>query len=120
MNTETKEFVIAKTKELLAAPETCKEAKDAANAYLKAIGTPQEKDEARKFIAEMEADITSIDGLIQFAGSEMGAAVFGGAEAAQQVAAQAQRAKENGAVYCICHACTAIAAILTKKEDILA
>ena len=40
MDTATKEFVITKTKELLAAPETCQESKDAANAYLTAIDTP--------------------------------------------------------------------------------
>lgn len=32
---------------------------------------------------------------------------------------QAQAAKENGAKYCICPACTAGGAILDKKEDIL-
>lgn len=120
MDTATKEFVITKTKELLNAPETCQEAKDAANAYLKAIDTPQEKEEAKKFIAEMEADITSIDGLIAFAESDTGKSVFGGPAEAQKVADQAKKLKAEGAKYCFCHACTAIAAILTKKDEILA
>lgn len=120
MDKATQEFVVTKTKELLNAPETCQEAKDAANAYLKALGTPAEKDEAKKFIAEMEADITSIDGLIQFASSDMGKSVFGGPAEAQKVVDQAKKLKADGAKYCFCHACTAIAAILTKKDAILA
>ncbi len=119
MDTATKEFVITKTKELLAAPETCQEAKDAANAYLKAIDTPAEKEEAKKFVAEIEADITSIDGLIAFAKSDMGKSVFGGPAEAQKVVLQAEKVKADGGKYCFCHACTAIAALLTKKAEIL-
>lgn len=119
MDKATLEFVKTKTHELLQAPETCQEAKDAANAYLKALGTPQEKAEAKKFVAEMEADITSIDGLIQFASSDAGKSVFGGPVEAQKVVDRAQELKADGAKYCFCHACTAIAALLTKKDAIL-
>ena len=42
MTKETLDFVTAKTKELMAAPSCSKEAKDAAQAWLNAVGTAGE------------------------------------------------------------------------------
>lgn len=53
-----------------------------------------------------------------FAGSEAGIQVFG-EEKAKQVVAHAQEIKADGAVYCDCPACMAVAAILEKKEELL-
>ena len=50
--------------------------------------------------------------------SEKGEQVFS-ADQAKHMVSQAQAAKENGAKYCICPACTAGGAILDKKEEIL-
>ena len=44
-----------------------------------------------KYIEELEADIVTVDGLISFAESEMGAKVFGGEEQAKGVAAHRKR-----------------------------
>ena len=72
----------------------------------------------RKYIAELEADIMPIDGLIAFAESDAGAQVFG-ADAAKNVAAHAKEIKAAGAKYCDCPACAAAEAILEKKDMML-
>ncbi len=118
MTKETLEFVIAKTKELMAASSCSKEAKDAAQAWLDAVGTAGEAEETKKYIAELEADITTIDGLIAFASSDAGKSVFG-ADVAPKVVEQAKAAKAKGAVYCFCDACKAAEAILSKKAELL-
>ncbi len=118
MTKETLEFVIAKTKELMAASTCSKEAKDAAQAWLDAVGTAGEAEETKKYIAELEADIVTIDGLIAFAGSDAGKRVFG-ADKASNVVEQAKKAKANGAAYCFCPACQAVEAILSKKAEMV-
>ena len=77
MTQETLNYVVEKTKELMAAPSCSQEAKDAAQAWLDAVGTEKEAEETKKYIAELEEDIMPLDGLIAFAESEMGAKVFG-------------------------------------------
>ena len=63
--------------------------------------------------------IDRIDGLIAFAGSEDGKKIFG-AEKAAGIEAHAKKIKAEGARFCDCPACTAVAAILTDKEDLYA
>ena len=70
------------------------------------------------YIAELEADIMPIDGLIGFAGSDAGRAYFG-EDTAKGIAAHAEEIKAAGAKYCDCPACAAVAAILEKKADML-
>ena len=106
------------TEDLLAAPSACKEIKDAAQNYLNAVGTEKESEVAKAYVDELEADIMPIDGLIAFAGSDMGAKVFG--DAAKGVLAHAEEIKAAGAKYCDCPACAACEAILAKKDEILA
>ena len=52
------------TADLLAAPSACKEVKEAAQNYLDAAGKEGEAAAAKAYVAELEADIMSIDGLI--------------------------------------------------------
>lgn len=113
-----KEYVIEKTKELMNAASCCAEAKAAAQAWLDAIGTDGEAAAAKAYVAELEADIMPVDGLIAFAKSETGAQVFG-AEMAKNVAAHGEEIKAAGGKYCDCPACAAVAAILEKKDEIL-
>ena len=120
MNTETLNYVTEKTQELIAAPSCSAEAKEAAQRWLNAAGTDKEAEETKKFIAEMEEDIISIDGLIAFAESDAGAKVFGGAEKAKGVAEHGKEIKAAGAKYCDCPACAAVEAILSKKDELLA
>lgn len=118
MNKQTLDFVIAKTHELINAPSCSKEAKNAAQNWLNAIGTDQQTLETQKYITELEADIMPIDGLIDFAKSPIGIQIFG-EDKAKKVLAHAQEIKAQGAIYCDCPACKAVAAILSKKEEIL-
>jgi len=116
MTKETIDFIKEKTGDLMAAPSCCAEAKAAGQAWLDAVGTDKEAEETKKFFAELEADITPIDGLISFASSEAAAAHFG-KEAAAGLLAHAKQIKAEGAKYCDCPACTAALAILNKKGE---
>lgn len=118
MTQETLNYVVEKTKELMAAPSCSQEAKDAAQAWLDAVGTENEAEETKKYIAELEEDIMTLDGLIAFAESEMGAQVFG-AEKTKEVAAHGKELKATGKQYCDCPACAAVEAILAKKDELL-
>ena len=105
------------TQDLLQAPSACKEVKEAAH-YLDAAGTEKEAEAATAYVKELEADIMPIDGLISFAGSDMGAQVFG-ADDAKKILAHAEEIKASGAKYCDCPACAACEALLNKKAEIL-
>ena len=94
------------------------EAKAAAEKWLAAVGTAKEAEVTKAYIAELEADIMPIDGLIAFAGSEAGVGVFG-AELAKNILAHAKEIKAAGAAYCDCPACAACKAILDKKAELL-
>lgn len=117
MGKEVLDFVIGKTNELMNAATCSKETKDAAQAWLDAVGTDNDAAETKKYIAELEEDIMPIDTLISFAESDAGASVFG--DAAGNVAAHAKEIKAAGAKYCDCPACAAVEAILEKKDLIL-
>ena len=106
------------TADLLAAPSACKEIKDAAQNYLDAVGKEGEAEAAKAYVAELEADIMPIDGLISFAESDMGAKVFG-ADGAKNILSHAKERKAAGAKYCDCAACAACEALLNKKDEIL-
>ena len=114
MTQETLDFVKEKTVALLAA-HSCSAA---AEKWLAAVGTAKEAEVTKDYIAELEADIMPIDGLIGFAGSEAGIGVFG-AELAKNILAHAKEIKAAGAEYCDCPACAACKAILDKKAELL-
>lgn len=118
MKQDVREYVAGQVRALMEAPSCCAEAKAVAQNWLDALGTDREAEQTKRLIAEVEADIMPIDGLLAFAGSEAGAQVFG-AEMAKNVAAHAQELKDAGAKYCDCAACAACAAILEKKGELL-
>ena len=118
MTQETLIFVKEQTEALIAAPSCSAEAKAAAEKWLAAVGTAEEAEVTKAYIAELEADIMSIDGLISFAGSDMGAKVFG-ADGAKNILAHAKERKAAGAKYCDCPACAACEALLDQKDKIL-
>ena len=118
MNKDVLDYVVEKTHELIDAPTCSSEAREAAKAWLDALGTDAEAAETKKYIDELEADIMPIDTLISFAESEGGSQCFG-ADAAKNIAAHAKEIKAAGAKYCDCPACVAVAAILEKKESLL-
>ena len=118
MNKEVLDYVVEKTHELIDAPTCSSEAREAAKAWLDALGTDAEAAETKKYIDELEADIMPIDTLISFAESEGGSQCFG-ADAAKNIAAHAKEIKAAGAKYCDCPACAACEALLEKKDEIL-
>ena len=109
MTQDVLNFVKEKTEALMAALSCSREAKEAAKAWLDAVGTDKEAEETKKYMP--------IDMLIDFAQSPAGAAVFG--DRAQAVADHAKEIKVGGAKYCDCPACAAAEAILAKKDDML-
>lgn len=118
MSQEVLNYVIEKTRELIAAPTCSSETKAAAQKWMDAVGTDKEKEETQKYIEELEADIMPIDMLIGFAESEKGMGYFG-AETAATIVSHAKEIKAAGAKYCDCPACTVVAEILEKKEELL-
>ena len=118
MKQETLNFVKEQSAALIAAPSCSAEAKAAAEKWLAAVGTADEAEATKAYVAELEADIMPIDGLIAFAGSEAGVGVFG-AELAKNILAHAEEIKAAGAEYCDCPACAACKAILDKKAELL-
>lgn len=118
MTQETLNYVKEQTEALITAHSCSAEAKAAAEKWLAAVGTAEEAEATKAYIAELEADIMPIDDLIGFAGSEAGVGVFG-AELAKNILAHAKEIKAAGAEYCDCPACAACKAILDKKAELL-
>ena len=90
-----RDFIVEKVKEVLAAPSCCPELKDAAQKYLAALDTADEKAAGKILIAELEEDV------------------------AANMAETARKVKATGAKICFCPACTAGKAILDHKETLL-
>ena len=89
-----------------------------AEEWLKAVGTPEEKALSAKLVAELEADVQTIDEVIELFGSETGRKAVG-AEAAANMLAHFKEVKAAGGKWCDCPACKAGRAILDNKELIL-
>ncbi len=105
----------AKVEALASAPECCAELKEACENWLKAVGTDDEKSASATLLQEIEDDMTSIDGLIEFATSKAGEEKLG-AEKAHAFAVAAKKAKEEGRKVCLCSACTICADIIAFRE----
>lgn len=119
MNKETLNFVIEKTNALINSGSVCKEAKAAAENWLKAVGTPDEKAETEKYLKELEEDIEPIDDLIAFLNTPLAAKLMG-EDGAKNFLAHAEQRKAAGEKFCDCPACSACAEILSKKDEITA
>lgn len=96
---------------VLDAFSACPEFKEAAQAYLDAIGTKKEAAAAADLIAEAKADIIPIERAIAFLESDKATQIFGEAVAAEKLT-EVAAAKEAGAVYCNCPGCRAAKAII--------
>ena len=89
----TKEDIVAKVKEMIAAPSCCEDLKATANAWLYELGKDGEKHAAQNLIAEIEEDITPIEKLVPFAHSEIAVQLFG-EEGAKNFAAHALASRD--------------------------
>lgn len=114
-----KQTLIEKIQAMAAAPSCCAELKQAVKAYLDAVGTADENSAAKNLIAEIEEDITTIDGLVAFAHSAHAVEIFGEV-GAKNFAAHADELKASGAKYCDCGACAPGREILENKDLLLA
>lgn len=60
------EAIVEKVKALIAAPSCYAGLKKIAEEYIAALGSDREKDAGRKLVAELEADVLSIDDVLAF------------------------------------------------------
>ncbi|MBQ3759422.1 MAG: hypothetical protein II876_08195 [Synergistaceae bacterium] len=107
----TKQEILAKVNELIAAPSVCADVKKAAEAYAK----NQDKASADALVKVLEADVTLVDELIDFCSSEKGKEIFGAERAAGMIEA-AKKSKAEGNKYSICPACQAGGVIWENRE----
>ncbi|MFU0828075.1 MAG: Heat-shock protein Hsp90 [Lachnoclostridium sp.] len=115
---KNQDVIIEKTKALL--DTHCYEGlRTAAQDWLKAVGTENEKKASEKYVAELEDAIVDIDTVINLFSSEEGIKKFG-AKQAGEIASHAKEIKAKGEKWCDCPACTAAKEVLKYKEDLLA
>ena len=107
----TKNEILEKVKELIAAPSCNSELKKIAEAYL---ATP-DKANADALIKALEANVSSIDETIDFASSDLGKNIFGAEQAANMVKI-GKEFKAKGEKYCFCPACQAGSKIYENKD----
>ena len=119
MTQEQLKKVKAVVNDIIAAPSCCAELKSAAQAWLDAVGTDKETEAAKILIAEASEDITPIDSLIAFAGSDAGRNYFG-ADMAATLEAHGKEIKAKGAENCDCAACANAEKLLSYKDMLLA
>ena len=115
--TKEKEFVVARAKDLIAAPSCYEGLRAVAQAWLDSLGTVNEKAMAKTLLSAIEECITPIDSLVAFAHSDQAREIFG-EEGVKKFAAHADELKASGAKYCDCAACAAGLAILDQKQTL--
>lgn len=113
-----RDVAIEKVRAVIAAPSCCADLKMAAQNYLNALDTVNEKAAAKKLVAELEEDVQSIDDVLAFFSSAEGKKVFG-STIATTLTEQAKKVKAKGGKFCFCPACTAGKELLDMKEFIL-
>lgn len=114
----TKEEIIAKVKEVAAAPCCYAGLKEVCDKYVAALNTADEAAAAKELVAALEDSVQSIDDVIPFFASDTAKNLFG-AEQAAAMLAQANEVKANGGDTCFCPACTAGKVVLDNKSAIL-
>ena len=113
----SREEVIAEVKKLAEARSVYAGLKEKAEHFLRAAGTAEEHASFHTLVEELKGDVLTIDQVIGFMDSPDGVKVFG-EKKAQELAAAAKKAKEQGEDTCICPACQAGKAILANQAVI--
>ena len=113
----SREEVIAEVKKLAEARSVYAGLKEKAEHFLRAAGTAEEHASFHTLVEELKGDVLTIDQVIGFMDSPEGVKVFG-EKKAQELAAAAKKAKEQGEDTCICPACQAGKAILANQAVI--
>ena len=113
----SREEVIAEVKKLAEARSVYAGLKEKAEHFLRAAGTAEEHASFHTLVEELKGDVLTIDQVIGFMDSPDGVKIFG-EKKAQELAAAAKKAKEQGEDTCICPACQAGKAILANQAVI--
>ena len=113
----SREEVIAEVKKLAEAPSVYAGLKLKAELFLRAAVTAEEHASFHQLVEELKGDVLTIDQVIGFMDSPEGVKIFG-EKKAQELAAAAKKAKEQGEDTCICPACQAGKAILANQAVI--
>ena len=111
-----KRTLVEKLEALAASPSCYPDLRRAVKNYLVALAAEQLA--AKKLVAELEDDITTVDELVAFTHSKACVDKFG-AERAKLLSDNADALKAAGAKYCNCLACTLALEILDDKEVLL-
>ena len=114
----TRNEIIEKVKAVADAPSCYVGLREAVEEYLSSVGTEKEKEAAKTLVAELEADVSTIDSVIAFFESDKGKEYFG-AETAANMAKHAHEVKDAGGKYCDCPACAPGKIILDNRDVIL-
>ena len=109
------QMMLDKIREMMAAPSCCEELKEAAQVYLDAVDTKEQKKAAARLIEELNEDVSTIEEVIAFFGSDVAKGIFG-PEQAVKMLAHAKDVRSAGGKYCDCAACTKGKEILDQKE----
>lgn len=112
-----KKGLVQVVKEMIAAPSCYKDLQKIGQEWVDAVGTDKEKAAAKKLLAEVKADINTVDDLIEFAASSEAVKIFG-EKGAEDLEAHGKQIKAEGATYCDCGACAGAEKIL-KNESVL-
>ncbi|MBQ3378983.1 MAG: heat-shock protein Hsp90 [Clostridia bacterium] len=115
---ELDSFMKEKVSALLEAPNCYKDLRVAAEVWQKAAGTEKEAEATAALICELEADVLTIDQMIEIVGSDFGKKKFGKEKAAKYVA-HARDLKAKGEKYCFCKACQTGHQILERKAELI-
>ena len=113
----TKQELIRKVNEVVAASSVCPELKEIGMKYLEGAETEQEPELRQMLYKELEEDVNTLDMVIPFFESEAAVKIFG-EEQAKMMTKIAKEKKAAGGKYCICPACTAGGEILDSREII--
>lgn len=112
------DILVEESKVLMNAQTCCEDAKNAAQAWLDAVGTEKEAEQSKAYVEVLEDAIVPIDDLIALAQSEKGIQYFG-EETAKGIVLHGKEIKAAGAQYCDCPACAAVEKILKYKDILL-
>ena len=103
--------------ELISNPPCCKELQEAGRKWLDSVGTETEHDAAEALVKELEEDVNTIDDTIAFFSSPF-AKEHIPKDVAEKLLNESIAAKEAGAKWCNCPACTR-GAVLMENKDVL-
>lgn len=113
-----KRTLVEKLKALAASPSCHPDLKQAVNNYFVALAAEQVA--AKNLVAELEQDVVTVDGLLEFVHSPELLEYFKGNEALAKIFADnAEALKTSGAKYCNCFACQVGLEILDNRDVLL-